>query len=193
MTADMTTETKAPMLREACEQADKWLRENVKASDRPATLDKLLMDALAADDERRKTTFPWALAARMMEAYADRLGCDGCNDYEIPDTPEHRALIFSNPDVSHEDSWRFRDGKMFVDNSIVAESLVHAMNVAAVNSGHYERVDAGLLDACGKAARERKQQIYEDNHSAGEEEVDRMIECDEVLATLTAAITSATP
>jgi hypothetical protein len=34
-------------LLEACEADDKWLRENTNASDRPASLDKLRLDAIA--------------------------------------------------------------------------------------------------------------------------------------------------
>ncbi len=37
--------------------------------------------------------FPWAIAAKMLHEYADRLSNDGCNDYELPATLESRALV----------------------------------------------------------------------------------------------------
>ena len=37
----------------ACKEVEKWLRENVKAVNRPASLDKMLLDAIANAGRRR--------------------------------------------------------------------------------------------------------------------------------------------
>lgn len=44
----------APELLAACEAADQWLQKNVAASNRPATLDKQLMDAIANAKPKEK-------------------------------------------------------------------------------------------------------------------------------------------
>lgn len=77
------------------------------------------------------------LASEFMDQYADRLGNDGCNDYELDDTPETRELMemmhkWNCPDEDEvfDPEFQCRDGKIHTSNSFVAAFLAHLLKEA---------------------------------------------------------------
>ncbi len=59
------------------------------------------------------------LVAEMLNDYADRLSNDGCNDMELPDTPENRELSLPDGEtVPH-----LYRGKVLAMNNVVARKL----------------------------------------------------------------------
>lgn len=77
------------------------------------------------------------LASEFMDHYSDRLACDGCNDYELEDTPETREFMkmmhewnSDDPDEQFDPEFQCRDGKIYTSNSFVASYLSHLLKEA---------------------------------------------------------------
>lgn len=67
-----------------------------------------------------------ALIAEFLDDYGNRLGNDGCNDFELDDTLENRALVKAamkwNDPTDPTDPF-LHDGKILTHNSMLVEYL----------------------------------------------------------------------
>lgn len=63
------------------------------------------------------------LLSGFMEELIERFSCDGCNDFELEDTPEHRALVAVAYSFDLEYSHRLHRGRILCSNHVLLEEL----------------------------------------------------------------------
>lgn len=61
----------------------------------------------------------------LLEQAAERFGNDGCNDYELDDTPENRALLHRS--LESDDELILHKGKLCANNSILFDYFVECV------------------------------------------------------------------